>query len=171
MFRWYYFIVYPVSVVNPYFYYQYSPGFWSVDFSFWLFTPLYFLWFKRNKEHTIVSLIYAFCLDASAVGTFLIFFDLVYGVNIFSSAYYTYAFVLMFLFIIPIFDMHFSKYNLIAFLIFPIVGIIWKLTGAGNVGYFLSTSVIIDLFMIFYCFFFMFSFRNINLRRIIHAKN
>ena len=109
LFRWYYFIVYPVSVVNPYFYYQYSPGFWSVDFSFWLFTPLYFLWFRRNKAGTIVSLIYALCLDASAVGLFLMFFCFVYGIDPFTSAYYTYAFVLMFLFIIPIFDMHFSK--------------------------------------------------------------
>ena len=167
----FYFALYPLSTLDPYLYYAYSPGFWSVDFSFWLFTPLYYLWFRRNKESAFISLLYAFCLDASAVGSFLIFFDAVYGINPFLSAYYTYAFVLMLLFIVPIFDMHFSKQNLIFLLVFPVVGAIWKLTGANNVGYFISSSVIIDLFMIFYCFFFMFTFRNVSIRRVIYEKN
>ena len=167
----FYFELYPLSTIDPYLYYAYSPGFWSVDLSFWLFTPLYYLWFRRNKESAFISLLYAFCLDASAVGTFLIFFDAVYGINPFTSAYYTYAFVLMLLFIVPIFHMHFSKQNIIFFLVFPVVGAIWKLTGANNVGYFISSSVIIDLFMIFYCFFFMFTFRNVSIRRVMYEKN
>lgn len=167
LFHSFYFMLYPLSSVDPYLYYSYSPGFWSVDISFWIFTPLYYMWFRHAGEGRAISLVYSLSLDASAVGIFLVFFCLVYGIDPFASAYYTYAFVLALLFFVPVLDMKFSRKNMLLFLAFPVAGVIWKFTGTGNVGYFLSTSVVIDLFMIFYCFLFIFFFRKVG--KVIHA--
>ncbi|MEM0135373.1 MAG: hypothetical protein QXU18_09160 [Thermoplasmatales archaeon] len=156
----FYFILYPASSVDPYIYYSYSPGFWIVDISFWLFTPLYYFLFRKKQETRIFSLIYAFCLDASAVGIFLVFFSLVYGINIFPypislQNYYTYAFVLSLFFLIPVQRLGLNK-NLLYVIVYPIVGMLWRITGTGNIGYFLSLSVVFDLFMIFYSFLILF---------------
>ncbi len=149
----FYFILYPYSVIDPYIYYSYSPGFWAVDIAFWVFSPLMYLKFRKNGDGRFISLLYMFCLDASSVGIFLVFFCLVYGINIFSSEYYTYAFVLTFLFIVPISHLRIRR-NLIPYLlIFPIAGLTWRLLTPGNVGYSLSFSVVIDMAMIVYCFF------------------
>ena len=153
LFHPFYFILYPYSAINPYAYYAYSPGFWSVDFSFWIFLPIYYRLFRQHSNSRIISLIYVLCLDASAVGIFLTFFSMVYGISIFSSAYYSYAFVLMFMFIVPALNFKIRVQSLAFLAVFPIAGIIWKLSVPGNVGYFVSPSVIIDLFMIWYCFF------------------
>ena len=40
-----------------------------------------------------MSTIYAFCLGASEVGIFLVYFTMVCGIDPFESTYYTYAFV------------------------------------------------------------------------------
>lgn len=149
----FYFILYPYSAVNPYVYYLYSPGFWAVDLAFWVFSPLMYLKFRKNGEGRFISLLYTFCLDASSVGIFLVFFCLVYGINIFSSEYYTYAFALMFLFIVPISHIRIKSNILPLLLVFPVAGLIWKLLTPGNVGYFLSSSVVIDMAMIVYCFY------------------
>ena len=98
----FYFELYPLSTVDPYLYYSYSPGFWAVDISFWIFSPLMYLTFRKKYEGRILSIIYTLCMDASAVGAFLVFFSLVYGVDIFASHYYIYGFVLMLLFVLPI---------------------------------------------------------------------
>jgi hypothetical protein len=153
-----YFLLYPLSSVDPYLYYSYSPGFWSVDISFWVFTPLYYMWFRKSGENKVMSIIYAFCLDASAVGIFLVFFTIVYGINPFESAYYTYAFVLALMFLVPILDMKFTRRNVPLILLFPIIGLAWRITGTGNIGYFISASVLFDLSMIFYSFLFIYSF-------------
>lgn len=153
VFHPFYFILYPYSAINPYVYYSYSPGFWSVDFSFWIFLPIYYKAFRQHGNSRIISLVYVLCLDASAVGIFLTFFSLVYGISIFASAYYTYTFVLMLMFIPPALNFKVKLKSLAFLAVFPVAGIIWKLSVPGNVGYFLSPSVIIDLFMIWYCFF------------------
>lgn len=149
----FYFILYPYSAINPYVYYQYSPGFWAVDIAFWIFSPLMYLKFRKNGEGRFISLLYMFCLDASSVGIFLTFFSVVYGIAIFNSAYYTYAFVLVFLFLVPFDHIKISWINGVLLMVFPIVGFIWKSLTPGNVGYFLSSSVVIDMFMIVYCFY------------------
>ena len=150
----FYIELYPLSTVDPYLYYGYSPGFWAVDISFWIFSPLMYLTFRKNYEGSILSIIYTLCMDASAVGAFLVFFSLVYGLDIFASHYYTYGFVLMLLFVLPIEHIKANKKLLLYFLVFPVMGIVWRISGPGNIGYFLSPSVVIDLIMIVYCFFF-----------------
>ena len=105
----FYFLLYPYSAVNPYIYYRYSPGFWAVDFAFWVFSPLMHFKFRKTGEDRLLALLYTFCLDASSVGIFLIFFCLVYGISIFASEYYTYAFIFMFLFIVPISHLRIKK--------------------------------------------------------------
>ncbi|MEM0134777.1 MAG: hypothetical protein QXU18_06050 [Thermoplasmatales archaeon] len=159
--RLYYFILYPISAVDPYFYYADSPGFWVVDISFWIFTPLYYLAFRRKNESKFFSLIYALCLDGSAAGIFLTFFAVVYGINIFSPLtmqnYYFYGFMLSLLIIVPIQKINRNKNRgIIVFLGFIIAGLIWRFTGTGGVHYQLNSSVVIDMFMIFYSFFFLY---------------
>ena len=149
----FYFLLYPYSVIDPYIYYSYSPGFWSVDFAFWIFSPLMYFGFRKSGENQILSLLYTICLDASSVGIFLVFFCIVYGIYIFSSEYYTYAFVLMLLFIVPLSHLNIKKSTILLFLVFPVVGLIWRFLGPGNVGYFISSSVVIDMTMIVYCFY------------------
>lgn len=149
----FYFILYPYSTINPYIYYSYSPGFWAVDIAFWVFSPLMYLKFRKNGEGRFISLLYMFCLDASSVGIFLTFFSLVYGIAIFTSEYYTYAFILMFLFLVPYEYIEINRIKGAFFLVFPVVGLVWKFLNPGNVGYFLSSSVVIDMAMIVYCFY------------------
>ena len=158
IFHPFYFLLYPLSSVDPYLYYSYSPGFWSVDVSFWVFTPLYYMWFRKSRENRLISTIYAFCLDASAVGIFLVFFAIVYGIDPFQSSYYTYALVLSLMFLVPVLHMRFRKRNIPLILLFPIIGAAWRITGTGNIGYFISASVLFDLAMIFYSFIFLYSF-------------
>ena len=167
LFRFYYFLLYPLATVDPYIYYAYSPGFWMVDISFWLFSPLYYLAFRKAGEGRLLSLFYMLCLDGSAVGIFLVFFSLIYGINIFASQYYTYAVFLALLFIVPVQKMTIRISNILLAAGFVIAGIIWKLVGTGNVGYFLSPSVVIDMFMIFYCFLFLYSLLSVKKKREI----
>lgn len=149
----FYFLLYPCSVVDPYIYYGYSPGFWAVDLAFWVLSPLMYIKFRKNHESRFLSIIYVLCLDASSVGAFLTFFCLVYGINIFGSQYYTYGFVLMLLFVVPVKHLKISWTTMLWFLVFPVVGLIWKFLGPGNIGYFVSSSVVIDMSMIVYCFY------------------
>ena len=160
LFHPFYLLLYPLSTVDPYLYYSYSPGFWAVDISFWTFTPLYYLWFRRAGETIPLALFYSLLLDGSASGMFLTFFCIVYEINFLIYPYYLYGFILSLLFFVPSMDMKFSKKNLLFFSGFIIAGLIWRFSGAGNVGYFISSSVVIDLFMIFYCYLFIYSFKN-----------
>ena len=150
----FYFELYPLSSVDPYLYYSYSPGFWAVDLAFWVFSPLMYLKFRKNGEGRLLSLIYMFCLDAASVGLFLTLFCIVYNIDPFHSEYYTYGFVLMFLFIVPIRHLRVSMKLVPYFSVFVISVGVWRMLGGGNIGYFLSAPVAIDMFLIIYCFFF-----------------
>lgn len=59
----------------------------------------------------------------------------------------------MFLFVVPVQHIKLNWKILPLFMVFPIIGIIWKLLGPGNVGYSISSSMIIDMAMIVYCFY------------------
>ena len=145
-------LLYLYSTVNPYIYYSYSPGFWSVDISFWIFTPLMIYAFRIKEISWIRSILYAISLDAASIGAFLTYFSLVYGINIFHSTYYTMTFYFLFLGLIPIRYLRISNVSFIVFFLLIDIGLVWKMVGAGNIGYFVSWSVAFDLISIFLFF-------------------
>lgn len=147
-------LLYAYSAIDPYIYYSYSPGFWSVDISFWLFTPLMIYGFRRQNISWIYSILYAFSLDAVAVGAFLTYFSLIYHINIFTSHYYSMTFYYIYLIFIPIRHLRLNtKLSLIILAVIIDVGLMWEFLEPGNIGYFVSPSVVFDLVSIFLFFF------------------
>ena len=142
--------LYGVSAVDPYYYYAYSPGFWAVDFSFWIVTSIFYILFRRNSVGRMLSLLFAFCLDASAVGIFLLMFEFAYG-NIFQNIYYVSMFYFSLMWLIPIHFMKFKKQHILIPVGLISITLVWSYF-KGNIGYFLTAGVIIDLVAIVYCF-------------------
>lgn len=147
-------VLYAYSAVDPYVYYSYSPGFWSVDAAFWSLTPLMVYCFRRKGIGWLHSLIYAFCLDAASVGAFLTYFSLVYSVDIFRSSYYTMTFYFVFLAIVPVLYLKPRRSSWGTLFILGVIGILWRALGPGNVSYRITPSTVLDLASIFLWFLF-----------------
>jgi hypothetical protein len=142
--------LYIVSAVDPYYYYAYSPGFWAVDFSFWIVTTIFYILFRRNGAGRMLSLLFSFCLDSSAVGIFLLMFEFAYG-NIFQNIYYVSMFYFALMWLIPIHFMKFKKQHILIPVGLVLITLTWS-QFRGNIGYFLTIGVVIDLIAIIYCF-------------------
>ncbi|MHB8560897.1 MAG: hypothetical protein ACYDAP_07010 [Thermoplasmataceae archaeon] len=142
--------LYGVSAVDPYYYYAYSPGFWAVDFSFWILTTIFYILFRRNGAGRILSLLFAFCLDASAVGIFLLMFESAYHI-IFRNIYYVSMFYFALMWFVPIHFMNFKRIHIFIPIGIVLLTVIWSFF-EGNIGYFLTVGVILDMLGIVYCF-------------------